>query len=60
MNVMWIGESLGKEIKRFVQEELSLSGKKIETEMARRAILFAMRVTPEEFKDAWKNGLLDM
>ena len=59
MNVMWIGDGLSDEIKRFVKEELNLSGKKIETEMARRAILFVIRVQPAEFREAWKNGMLD-
>jgi len=59
MNVMWIGESLSIEIKRFVKDELSLSGTKIETEVARRAILFVIRMKPAEFREAWKNGMLD-
>jgi len=59
MNVIWIGEPLSEEIQGFVKEELNLSGNKIATEMARRAILFVIRVCPEEFREAWKDGLLE-
>ena len=60
MNVIWIGEKLSEEIRCFVKEHLNLSGNKVETETARKGILFAMRVKPDEFKDAWKNGLLKL
>ena len=59
MKVLWIGKELSEEIREYVHSELRLPGKKIETETARRAILFAIRVKPDEFQKAWKDGLLE-
>lgn len=59
MKVLWIGKELSEEIREYVHSELRLSGKAIETEMARRAILFAIRLKQDEFQKAWKDGLLE-
>lgn len=59
MKVLWIGKKLSKEIRQYVHLELGLSGKAVETETARRAILFAIRLKQDEFQEAWKDGLLE-
>lgn len=59
MEVLWIGREIGEEITKYVCSELNLPGRKIETEVARRAILFAIRLKQGDFQKAWKDGLLE-
>lgn len=59
MNVLWIGREIGEEISEYVYSELNLSGRKVESEVARRAILFTIRLKQDAFQKAWKDGLLE-
>lgn len=60
MSVVWLGDKIRHEIRDFVLNEMGISSTKIEGEVARRAILFAIREKKSEFRKAWKDGLLDI
>lgn len=60
MVVVWIGDKIKKEVRDFVLTELGISSTKIEGEVARKAIVFAVREKKDEFRKAWKEGRLDV
>jgi len=59
MSVIWLGDEIKTEIRKYVLDELGISSKKLENEVARKAILFVLRFQRKEFRKAWKEGKLE-
>ena len=59
MSVLWIGDKIEKELENYVLKEFGIPGKKLQTEVARKAIIFSIRMKSHEFKQAWTEGLLE-
>ena len=59
MSAIWIGYKVRDELRKYVLDDIGISSKKMETEVARRAILYVIRFGSEAFKKSWNDGLLE-